>query len=186
LHARTVAVDEVRRLDAGLKMLAVIGDRFAAFVEGDRRRAGRARQAFLQSGAHGVELPRIDINRHAAKRGGCVGIQNDVARPTHRADLGERLRHRGRGVAMHHREDARLVLLDRVLDLVRREHRAPFASDGGDVAAAALRDLGEQMAEAAEDRHQHLVARRNQRHEDGLDADTRGAVHHQWCRSCRR
>ena len=68
-------------------------------------------------------------------------------------------------------------------------------------AAAALRDLGEQVAEAAEDRHQHLVAGRDQRHENGLDAGARGAVDHQrplvrgaedrarsapWCRSCRR
>ncbi len=74
---------------------------------------------------------------------------------------------------------ARLMLPDRALDLVGREHRAPFALDGGDLAAAARGDLGEQMAEAAEDRHQHLVAGRDQRDQNRFDAGARGAVDQQ-------
>ena len=43
-------------------------------------------------------------------------------------------------------------------------------------AAAAGGDLVQQMAEAAEDRHQHPVAGLDQRDQKGLDAGARGAV----------
>ena len=45
-----------------------------------------------------------------------------------------------------------------------------------DLAAAALADFRQQIAEASEGRHQHLVAGRDDRDQDRLDAGARGAV----------
>ena len=66
--------------------------------------------------------------------------------------------------------------LDRVLDRLGREHRAPFRLDGPHVAARAFGDLTQEMAEATEHGDQHPVTRRDQRDQDRLDPGPRSPV----------
>lgn len=97
-------------------------------------------------------------------------------RTADRAQTGQRLRHGRRRVAMHRGDQLGPVLLDRLFDLLEGKDRAPFRLDGAHVGAAAARDLAQQMAEAAVDRHQHHVARHDQGGHAGLDAGARRAV----------
>ena len=73
-------------------------------------------------------------------------------------------------------DDFGAEFLDRVLDRLGREHRAPFRLDGSHLAARAFGDLAQEMAEATEHGDQHPVARRDQRDQDRLDPGPRGAV----------
>ena len=66
-----------------------------------------------------------------------------------------------------------------VLDRLRVEYGAPLGLDGDDVGAAACGDLVQQVPEAPEHRDQHLVTGFDQRHQDGLDTGTGGAVDQQ-------
>ena len=65
---------------------------------------------------------------------------------------------------------------DRLDHLIRREHRAPLGFDRVDVGANPSANLGQQMTEAAEDRHQDLVARNDERGQARLDAGPRCPV----------
>ena len=179
LDDRTIALDDAGRLDPLLHMLAVIDDSRDALVERDRRDAGRTGEAFLQASRGAVDLPGVHLERVAGERRGAVGVEDHVVPTADRPDRLERLQHRRRGVALADRQHFRPVLHNRGLDLLGREHAAPGGLDGRDVGTGAPRDLGLEVAEAAEDGDQHLVARRQDRVHAGLDAGARGAVDHQ-------
>ena len=72
--------------------------------------------------------------------------------------LGERLRHGGGGIAVRYGHESGLVLADGLLELFLGKHGAPLALERNDLAAAAARDLGLEVAEASEDRHEHAIA----------------------------
>ena len=151
---------------------------FRPLVQGQRRAAGGAAQAFLQAGAHDVELPRV------GRRGPCRRAwRSRRRRAAHRArgrapELGERLRHGGRGVAVARprRSWACCFLISRFAACHPVKTRAPLGLDGANLGAAAPRDLDLEVAEAAEHRHEHPVARLDQRGERRLDRRARGAV----------
>ena len=115
----------------------------------------------------------------AAERRRGVAVEQHVVAPADLAEVVQRLAHRGRRVALHDREQLRPHPSYGVLDLLGREHLAPRHLDGVHLGAAALGDLGEQVPEPAEDRHQHPVAGLEQRHQRRLDAGARGAVDEQ-------
>ena len=87
------------------------------------------------------------------------------------------MQHRGRGIALTGGDELRALAPDRCFYLRRVEHRAPFGLDGDDLGTGPPRDFGEEMPEATEDQHQHLVTGRDQGRERRLDASPRGAVY---------
>jgi hypothetical protein len=80
------------------------------------------------------------------------------------------------GVALHRRDQLRAVGLDGRLDRLRREDVAPLRLDRHHFGAATLRDLDQEMPEAAEDRHQDLVTGGQERDQHRLDPRARRAV----------
>jgi hypothetical protein len=74
------------------------------------------------------------------------------------------------------RDDFGTVFLDRVLDPLGREHRAPFRLNGSHLATRPLGDFKQKMAEPAENGDQHPVTRRDQRDQDRFDPSPGGAV----------
>src|SRR6185503_6506095 len=92
------------------------------------------------------------------------------------AELGERLRHRGRGIAVRDRDDFGFERTDFGFETVGRKNRAPFHFDAAHLAATTPRDFDLEVTEAAEDRDEHALTRLDERGERGLDAGARGAV----------
>src|SRR6266513_3050543 len=87
-----------------------------------------------------------------------------------------RLRHRRRGIAVGDGDELWPVLLQLALEHLGGEYAAPFGLDRRNLGTAAPGDLDLEVAEAAEDRHEHPVTRLDQRGERGLDSGARGAV----------
>ena len=154
------------------------------YVDGFRRQAQRRAtggtcKTFLKAGGDGVDCPGIHLERISGK--GCrdIRVEEHVVRGADRTEILERLQHRRRRVTLDDREKFRPVLDDRRLDLLGTENGAPLRLDGANIRPAPLCDLGEQVPEPAEDRHQHNVARLDQRNECRLDSGPRGAVNQQ-------
>ena len=98
---------------------------------------------------------------------------------TNVTDIIQRLEHGGGGVAVADGDDFWPRALDRRLDLLRPEHRAPVRFDDFDLGAAAFGDFHLQPAEAAVDADQHRVAGFDEGDHRRLDPRPRGAVDQQ-------
>lgn len=165
-----------RRLQPALDALAAEQLRLGALVVGDRGHAGRHRQAFLRAADDGVQAPGVGLDRHAAERGDRVDGDQDAALAAGFADGLERLHAAGRRLAVHDRHQIRTAGVDRLDHLLRLEYLAPGLFDRIDLRPEPLRQLGEQIAEAPEDRHEHAVARLDQPGQHRLQAGARRAV----------
>lgn len=66
--------------------------------------------------------------------------------------------------------------LERGLDLLRRENRAPCCFDDVDLGPATPPDLGHELAETSEARNQNPIAGLDHRRHHRLDGCARGAV----------
>ena len=130
----------------------------------------------MQACGHGVQLPGVGLEIHAAERRSCVDIGERIVFAAQGADFREGLGHGGRRVALAQRNELRADLLDRGLDLFGSEDRSPLRFEGRDLRATTGGDLDQQVAEAAEDRHEDLVAGLDQRHQRGFDCGTGGAI----------
>jgi hypothetical protein len=159
---RPVAVFLALLLESLLDVPPAHDHLFRPLVQGQRRTAGGAAQAFLQAGAHHVELPRVGGDPHPAERRGRVDIEQRVVGAAELAELGERLRHGRRGVAVRDRNNFWIVFFDCSFELLWTKDRAPLSFKGNDLGAEALRDLDLKVAEAAEHRNQHAIARLDQ------------------------
>ena len=163
--------------DAFLNAFAAADRLLHARAQGDRRGARRAAEALLHPGRDGVQPPGVGLQRVAAERRGGVGVKQHVVAAADRAQLGERLQHGGGGVALHGQQQARTNTLNRILHLVRGKHLAPRHLDGMHLCTAAAGNFAQQVAKAAKDRHQHLIARSNGGNQNGFNSRAGGAVH---------
>ena len=145
-------------------------------VVGDERGAGRCGDALLGAGDTAVDAPLIDADVDAAEGCDRVDDQQGVILLAELADLFHRLHHGGGGLAVDAGDCLVAALLEFGFDLVRLKDGAPLALDQRDLCAAALEDLGEQVAETAECRNQDLVARADCTGEDGLQTAAGGRV----------
>ncbi len=84
--------------------------------------------------------------------------------------------HRRRRVALDHRDEVGTDLADGLLDRLEREHLTPGDLADVDLGAAPLRDLAQQVAEAAEHGDEDAVAGVDEGDERRLDARAAGAV----------
>ena len=141
-----------------------------------RCRTRGAGEAFLQATGDGVDFPGVDGQRRAADRGGGIHLQQHAVAAADLADLGQRLQHGGGGVALAQGQQARRVLLNRRLDGLGRENRAPLAFDHAHIGADASRDFCFQLAEAAETGHQYALPAFHQRAHHRFDGRARGTV----------
>ena len=97
-------------------------------VGGDGSGARRAGQTLLEARAQHVDPPVVHPHVDTADGGGCIHVEEGVVLAADRADLGERLCHRGGGVAVHDRDQGRPVLAYRGGDLTRLETPSPTRS----------------------------------------------------------
>ena len=140
------------RMPASMLLRAVIrstarGDRLIGALP------GRAGEALLQAGGHGIQPPRIEQELIAGERRRDVGVEQHVvlhgrSRPSSSSgcatvvDVSPCTTARSFGRTVD----------DGLLDALDREDRAPLRLDHVHVGPAALGDLAQQMAEPTEDR----------------------------------
>ena len=162
--------------DARLDLLAGLDHLDRTRAQRDRRRPARAAEALLQARSRRVEPPGIRIERVAAERRGRIGVEDHPVAAADLADVVEGLIHRRRSVALHEGEERRPHPDDRLFDDRRREHLPPVGLDRVHLGERAFGDLGEQVPEPAEHRHEHAVARAHERDDRRFDARTARAV----------
>src|SRR5882724_1890128 len=149
-----------------------------ALGEGHRRQSRRARHAFLAGRVDRVYFPLIRLHRGAAQRGNRI---DDRERVVFVRDLDQRFRvrlHAGGSLAVHEGDHADVaVFLERVLELLRIDRRAPFVLDDDGLAPRALDVFDHAPAEHPVPAHDHLVAGANEVDEAVLHSHGTGAGH---------
>ena len=116
---------EAGRPNAFLHVLSFAHPGFHPLVERDGGTAGRSRETLLKAGGQHVDSPVVHPHVDAAGGGRRVHVEKRAVLAADRADLGERLRHRGGGVAVHDRHHRRPMLAHRGGHLAGLEHRPP-------------------------------------------------------------
>ena len=144
-----------------------------AVREADRRRPGRPAEALLQARGRGIQPPGVHLERRCRR-----------ARPWRRCRTARRAARRSRrsrraaGPSWSRCRPARAragaaSLARSPRRSPRGEHLPPRHLDRVHLGERALGDLGEQVAEPPEDRHEHAVARADERDDRRLDARAR-------------
>ena len=130
-----------------------------ARAESHRRQPRRRADAFLRAAVAGVDLPSVDLQRHASERGHRVDHHQRAVRVRQLRDFLDRLMNSGRSLGVHDRHQlGPLRRLQRPLDPLGFDDSAPLGLDLMNFRAEPRRDFDQPGAERAVDADHHFVA----------------------------
>ena len=125
----------------------------------------RSGDVWTQAAGDDVEAKPVGLDRHPAERRAGIDVEQCPGLAAQLADAGQRLRHGGRGVAMHGRQNARAASFQRLGNRLERDHLAPRRFQHFHLGPHPREDLDQEQAEASEIEHQHPVPRCNHAHQ---------------------
>ena len=160
----------------GARRLALAYRFHRARAESHRRQPRRRTDSFLRAAVAGVNLPAVDLQRHASERRHSVGHHQRAVRVRHLRDFLDRLMNSGRSLGVHDRHQlGHLGRLQRLLDPLGFDDSAPLGVHLMDFRAEPRRDFDHPGAEHAGGADHHFIARLDQVRHHGLHPGRAGA-----------